>query len=179
MPTPTDSAGALVAPLTLTPSEPTPLPGVGAVPTETPDSVTESRIDADALLNLTLPAEGAPVTDPVIAPTVPGVPTMLPLPGAATNTPAPTDIPPSETPQPSFTPTDIPPSETPQPSFTPTDIPPSATPLPTNTPAPSATPTFTPSPTLTFTPTPTNTSSAILPPRYTPTNPTPTKAPPS
>jgi transcriptional regulator with XRE-family HTH domain len=53
---------------------------------------------------------------------------------------------------------------------------PTATPLPTNTPAPTATPTFTPPPTLTFTPTPTNTNSAILPPRYTPTNPTPTKA---
>jgi transcriptional regulator with XRE-family HTH domain len=191
MPTPTDSAGALVAPLTLTPSEPTPLPlpGIESAPTET----SEVRFDANALLNLTLPAEGA---SPAAAATVPGVPTMLPLPGAATSTSTPTDmpatdIPPTETPPPTSTPTDVTPTETPPPTNTPTDIPPTETPLPTNTPAPSATPqptntpaptatpTFTPSPTLTFTPTPTNTSSAILPPRYTPTNPTPTKALPS
>lgn len=172
LPTPTDSAGALVAPLTLTPSMPTPLPLPGMEPA--PTQTTEVRFDANALLNLTLPAEGAPSA----AAAVPGVPTMLPLPGAATSTPTPTDIPatdipPTETPLPTSTPTDIPPTATPLPTNTPA---PTATPLPTNTPAPTATPTFTPLPTQTFTPTPTNTSGAILPPRYTPTNPTPTKA---
>ncbi len=154
LPAPTDSAGALVVPLTLTPSMPTPLPlpGMELVPTE---SASENRLDAESLLNLTLPAAGAP------AAAVSGVPTMLPLPSAATSTPPPTDI----------LPTASPPTETPAPTSTPTEMPSTSTPLPTNTPAPMATPTFTP--------TPTNTSSAILPPRYTPTDPTPTKALPS
>jgi transcriptional regulator with XRE-family HTH domain len=163
MPTPTDSAGALVAPLTLTPSVPTPLPlpGIEAPPAETLAPASEARFDAGALLSLTLPSEGALGAAPAVSAAVPSAPTMLPPPGAATSTP--TDIPP----------TDAPPTEAP------TNTPaPTATPLPTNTPAPTATPTFTPPPTLTFTPTATNTSSAILPPRYTPTNPTPTKAPP-
>lgn len=102
---------------------------------------------------------------------------------------------PSNTPGPSPTPSDTPTitntatiTNTPTATFTPSNTPtttntPTITLTPTTTPTPSDTPTITPTPTATQTPTLTLTSSitptpsptAILPPRNTPENPTPTK----
>jgi hypothetical protein len=96
-------------------------------------------------------------------------PTITPGPSPTpTLTPVPTDTP-TITPTPSDTPTiTLTPTETLTPSKTPT---PTLTPTLTYTPTLTRTPTITPSPTLTLTPSPT----AILPPRITPNNPTPTK----
>lgn len=90
----------------------------------------------------------------------------------ATDGPSPT---PSNTPTITNTPTV---TDTPSATPTVTDTP-TITLTPSATFTPSATPTITNTPTVTFTPsiTPTPSPTAILPPRHTPTNPTPTKAP--
>ena len=109
-------------------------------------------------------------TDPAGAIIAQLTPTDTPGPSPTpSNTPTPTDTP-------SITPT---PSNTPTPSDTPTITPiPSTTPLPTNTPTETLTPSATYTPTITNTPTHTTvpTATAILPPRITPVDVTPTKA---
>ncbi len=109
-------------------------------------------------------------TDPAGAIIAQLTPTGTPGPSpTASDTPVPTDTP-------SITPT---PSNTPTPSDTPTITPiPSTTPLPTDTPTNTLTPSATYTPTVTNTPTNTTvpTATAILPPRQTPVDVTPTKA---
>ena len=109
-------------------------------------------------------------TDPQGAIVAQLTPTDTPGPSpTASNTPTPTETP-------SITPTQ---SNTPTPSDTPTITPiPSSTPPPSNTPSPTLTPSQTNTPTITPIPTETTipTATAILPPRITPENATPTKS---
>ncbi len=122
--------------------------GPGFDPTSEFTSTATATSD---LLALTLIVARTPTATDGPSPTPSNTPTI-------TNTPTVTDTP-SATPTPTDTPTI---TLTPSVTFTP-----SVTPTITNT------PTVTPTPSITFTPSPT----AILPPRNTPANPTPTKAP--
>ena len=122
--------------------------GPGFDPTSEFTSTASATSD---LLALTLIVARTPTATDGPSPTPSDTPTI-------TNTPTATDTP-SVTPTPTDTPTI---TLTPSVTFTP-----SVTPTITNT------PTVTPTPSITFTPSPT----AILPPRNTPANPTPTKAP--
>lgn len=135
-------------------------------------------------VDITFTADGRVdiVTGPGFEPTSPFTPTPPPtddrLAGTLiaaqtpTNTPGPS---PTQTDTPTITDTPsitLTPSATDTPSDTPTmTLTPSATFTPSNTPTATRTPTITPTPSQTFTPSPT----AILPPRATSENPTPTK----
>jgi len=126
--------------------------GPGFEPTS---EFTRTPTPTDARIAATLLAAQTPTSTPGPSPTPTATPTI-------TDTPTITFTP-SITPTPSNTPTITP---------TPTDtLTPSNTPTATNTPLPTATPTITPTPSDTPTPTPT----AILPPRATSENRTPTK----
>ncbi|MCU0481330.1 MAG: DUF4115 domain-containing protein [Anaerolineae bacterium] len=136
------------------------LTGPGFDPTSEFTSTPTATSDLLALTLIvarTPTATDGPSPTPSNTPTVTNTPTITPTP-TITNTPSAT-----------FTPSATP---------TVTDTP-SITPTPSNTLPPSATPTITNTPTVTVTPsiTPTPSPTAILPPRNTPSNPTPTKSP--
>lgn len=132
--------------------------GPGYEPTSpfTPTPLPTEEIDIQAAIQQLTPSDTpGPSPTPTLTPTETLTPTIT--------------LTPSITPTPSDTPTITP---TPTITLTPSDTPTiTSTPTITLTPSPTLTPSITPTPTLTLTPSPT----AILPPRHTPENPTPTK----